>query len=150
MMKGKVVVTALVGIALLALFLPVRLAQAGIEPVLMVDHIYTALNSGDLDTAVASFAEDATAENRVRKETYNGEQEIRQMLEGRQREGRRYEIVNIQMYGNTITAKVEISDRGFVWGTETIEAELKDGRLQTFILKEIRLELNRFQLKRTG
>jgi ketosteroid isomerase-like protein len=150
MMKGKVVVTALVGIALLALFLPVRLAQAGIEPVLMVDHIYTALNSGDLDAAVASFAEDATAENRVRKETYTGEKEIRQMLEGRQREGRRYEIVNIQMYGNTITAKVEISDRGFVWGTETIEAELKDGRLQTFTLKEIRLELNRFQLKRSG
>jgi limonene-1,2-epoxide hydrolase len=150
MMNGKVVVTALVGIALLALFLPVRLAQAGIEPVLMVDHIYAALNSGDLDTAVASFAEDATAENRVRKETYNGEKEIRQMLEGRQREGRQYEIVNIQMDGNTIKAKVEISDRGFVWGTETIEAELKDGRLQTFTLKEIRLELNRFQLKRSG
>ena len=149
-MKGKVVVTTLVGIALLALFLPVRLAQAGIEPVLMVDHIYNALNSGDLDTAVASFAEDATAENRVRKETYNGEKEIRQMLEGRQREGRRYEIVNIQMVGNTITAKVEISDRGFVWGTETIEAELKDGRLQTFTLKEIRLELYGFRLKRTG
>jgi nuclear transport factor 2 (NTF2) superfamily protein len=93
MMNGKVVVTALVGIALLALFLPVRLAQAGIEPVLMVDHIYAALNSGDLDTAVASFAEDATAENLVRKETYSGENEIRQMLQGRQREGRRYEIV---------------------------------------------------------
>jgi limonene-1,2-epoxide hydrolase len=150
MMNGKVVVTALVGIALLALFLPVRLAQAGIEPVLMVDHIYNALNSGDLDTAVASFAEDATAENRVRKETYKGEKEIRQMLQGRQREGRRYEIVNIQMDGNTITAKVEISDRGFVWGTETIEAEVKDGRLQTYILKEIRLDLYGFQLKRTG
>jgi limonene-1,2-epoxide hydrolase len=141
MMKGKVVVTTLVGIALLALFLPVRLAKAGIEPVLMVDHIYNALNSGDLDTAVASFAEDATAENWVRKETYSGEKEIRQMLEGRQREGRRYEIVNVQMEGNTITAKVEISDRGFVWGTETIEAEVKDGRLQTFTLTAIRLEL---------
>ncbi len=144
-MNGKVVVTALVGIALLALFLPVRLAQAGIEPVLAVDHIYAALNSGDLDTAVASFAKDATAENLVRKETYSGENEIRQMLQGRQREGRRYDIVKIQMDGGTITAKVEISDRGFVWGTETIEAVVKDGRLQTFTLKDIRLELYRIR-----
>jgi hypothetical protein len=141
MMNGKVVVTALVGIALLALFLPVRLAQAGIEPVLMVDRIYAALNSGELDTAAAAFAEDATAENLVRKETYRGVNEIRQMLQGRQREGRRYEIVKLQMDGDTITAKVEISDRGFVWGTETIEAEVKDGKLQTYTLKEIHLEL---------
>jgi ketosteroid isomerase-like protein len=141
MMNGKVVVTVLVGIALLALFLPVRLAQAGIEPVLMVDRIYAALNSGELDTAADAFAEDATAENLVRKETYRGVNEIRQMLQGRQREGRRYEIVSIQMDGDTIMAKVEISDRGFVWGTETIEAEVKDGKLQTYTLKEIRLEL---------
>jgi hypothetical protein len=95
--------------------------------------------------AVASFARDATAENLVRKETYSGENEIRQMLQGRQREGRRYEIVKIQMDGGTITAIVEISDRGFIWGKETIEAVLKDGRLQSFTLKDIRLELDRIR-----
>ena len=141
MMKGKVVVTTLVGMAILVLLLPARLAQAGIEPVMLVNHIYAALNSGDLDTAAASFAEDATAENLVRKESYSGVNEIRQMLQGMQREGRQYEIVQVQMDGNTITARVEISDRGFVWGSETIEAEVKDGRLQTFSLKGIRLEL---------
>jgi limonene-1,2-epoxide hydrolase len=146
MMNGKVVVvTTLVGMAILALFLPVQLAQAGIEPVLAVDHIYAGLNSGDLDMAVASFARDATAENLVRKETYSGENEIRQMLQGRQREGRRYEIVKIQMDGGTITAIVEISDRGFIWGKETIEAVLKDGKLQSFTLKDIRLELDRIR-----
>jgi limonene-1,2-epoxide hydrolase len=144
MMNGKVVVT-LVGMAILALFLPAQLAQAGIEPVLAVDHIYAGLNSGDLDMAVASFARDATAENLVRKETYSGENEIRQMLQGRQREGRRYEIVKIQMDGGTITAIVEISDRGFIWGMETIEAVVKDGKLQSFTLKDIRLELDRIR-----
>jgi limonene-1,2-epoxide hydrolase len=144
-MNGKVVVTALVRMVILALFLPVRLAQAGIEPVLTVDHIYAALNSGDLDTAVASFAENATAENMVRKETYSGEHEIRQMLQGRQREGRRYDIVKIEMAESMITAKVEISDGGFVWGTETIEANVMDGKIQTFTLKDIRLELYRIR-----
>ena len=144
-MNGKVVVATLVGIAILVLVIPVQLVQAGIEPVLAVDHIYAALNSGDLDPAMALFAKDATAKNLIRKETYSGENEIRQMFEGRQREGRRYEIVKISMDRGTITAKVEISDRGFVWGTETIEAVVKDGRLQTFVLKEIRLEFDRFR-----
>jgi limonene-1,2-epoxide hydrolase len=145
MMKGKIVVTVLVVMVILAPFVPVRPAQAGIEPVLAVDHIYNALSSGDLDTAVASFAEDATVENMVRKETYNGKNEIRQMLQERQREGRRYDIVNIEMDGSTTTAKVEISDDGFVWGTETIEAVEKDGKLQTFTVKDIRLELYRIR-----
>jgi ketosteroid isomerase-like protein len=147
MMNGKGVVTALVVMAILALYVPVRPAQAGIEPVLAVDHIYAALNSGDLDTALASFAEDATAENMVRKEKYSGETEIRQMLQGRQREGRRYEIVKIQMDESKIMAKVEISDLGFVWGTETIEAVVKDGKLQTFTLKDIRL-VELFRIRR--
>jgi limonene-1,2-epoxide hydrolase len=140
-MKGRMLVPALASLAVMVLILTVRQAQAGIEPVLAVNHIFAALSSGDVDTAADSFAEDAMAENLVRKETYSGESEIRQMLQRMQREGRRYDIVGIQMSGDTITAKVEVSDRGFVWGTETIEAVVKDGRLQTFTVTDFRLEL---------
>jgi hypothetical protein len=62
-----------------------------------------------------------------------------------QRDGRRFEIVEIQMDGDTITATVEVSDGGFVWGTETIEAVVKDGRLQTFTVTAFRLELWRIR-----
>lgn len=86
----------------------VRQAQAGIEPVLAVNHIFAALNSGDVDTAVTSFAEDAQAENLVREETYRGVSEIRQMLQQMEREGRRFEIEEIQMDGDMITAQVEV------------------------------------------
>lgn len=144
-MKGRILVPMLAGIAVLALLLTVRQAQAGIDPVLAVNHIFTALNSGDVETAVASFAEDATAENLVRKETYSGVSEIRQMLQRMQRESRRFDIVKIQMDSDTITAAVEVSDGGFVWGTETIEAVVKGGRLQTFTVKAFRLELWRIR-----
>jgi ketosteroid isomerase-like protein len=140
-MKGRIFVPALAVLAVLVLSLTVGGAQAGIEPVLAVNYIFIALNAGDVDTAVASFAEDATAENLVREETYSGVSEIRQMLERMQRDGRRFEIVEVQMDGDTITATVEVSDGGFVWGTETIEAVVKDGRLQTFTVTAFRLEL---------
>jgi limonene-1,2-epoxide hydrolase len=144
-MKGRILVPVLAGMAVWVLLLAVRQAQAGIEPVLAVNHIFAALNSGDVDTAVNSFAEDATAENLVRKETYSGVSEIRKMLDQMQREGRRFEIVEIQMNGDTITAKVEVSDGGLVWGTETIEAVVKGGRLQTFTVTDFRLELWRIR-----
>jgi limonene-1,2-epoxide hydrolase len=140
-MKGRILVPALAGLAVLVLLLTVRQAQAGIEPVLAVNHIFDALNTGDVDTAVASFDEAATAENLVREETYSGVSEIRQMLQQMQQDGRRFEIVKVQMDGDTITAMVEVSDRGFVWGTETIEAVVKGGRLQTFTVTAFRLEL---------
>jgi limonene-1,2-epoxide hydrolase len=144
-MKGRIFVSALAGMAVLVLLLTVQQAQASIGPVLAVNNIFTALSSGDVDRAVASFAEDATAENLVRKETYSDVSEIRQMLQRMQREGRRFDIVEIQMYGDTIKALVEVSDGGFVWGTETIEAVVKDGRLQTFTVKDFRLELWRIR-----
>jgi hypothetical protein len=36
---------------------------------------------------------------------------------------------------------VEVSDSGFVWGTQTVEATLKDNKLHTFTVKSFRLEL---------
>jgi hypothetical protein len=61
------------------------------------------------------------------------------------REGRQYEIVGTEIDGDRITAQVEVSDRGIVWGTETILAEVKDSKLRSFTVSAFRLELWRIR-----
>lgn len=140
-MKGKIFSVAVLVMLGLVLFFGGRQALAGIDPVIALDNIYSALNSGQVETAVSLFTEDGIAENLVRQKTYHGTNEIRAMLQGMQKEGRMYDIVNVEMDGDTVIARVEISDGGVVWGTQTSEAVLKDGRLQTFTVKDIRLDL---------
>lgn len=140
-MKGKLLVTAVLVMVGLTLLLYGRPAQASHNTFLAINDIYLALNAGEVDTALASFAEDATAENRVRAETYRGVSQIRQMLQEMQRDGRQFDIVDVDMNGNTITAIVEVMDSGYVWGTETVEAVVKGDKLQSFKVVAFRLEL---------
>jgi limonene-1,2-epoxide hydrolase len=140
-MKGKLFVTAVLAMVGLTLLLNGRPAQASHNTFLAINDIYLALNAGEVDTALASFAEDATAENRVRAETYRGVSQIRQMLQEMQRDGRQFDIVDVDMNGNTITANVEVMDSGYVWGTETVEAVVKGDKLQSFKVVAFRLEL---------
>ena len=140
-MKGKIFAVILTVMVLLSLFLTRQPAQASILPVMAVDNVFTAINSGEVDTAVSSFAKDAIVENRLRRERYVGATEIRQMLQGMYKEGRQFDIVGAEMYGDMIIVQVDVSDRGIVWGTETIVAEVKDGKLQTFNVTDFRLRL---------
>lgn len=131
--------------ALFILVVPVLLtvpsAQAHVESVFTLDSLFTALNTGEMDTALAAFAADALVENRMWGETYRGTAEIGPVLEAMQREGRQYEIVRVEMVGDTITVAVDISDRGQVWGTETIMAEVSAGKLQKLSVSAIQLKL---------
>lgn len=140
-MKGKILAVAVLVMLGLALFLNGHQVQASNHAVLAFNNVFAALNSGDVDSAVALFADDAVAENLVRAETYRGVKEIRQMLQGMQREGRRLEIVAVETDGDTITALVEVSDGGHVWGTETIEAKMNGDKLQSLNVVAFRLEL---------
>jgi len=140
-MKGKLFVTAVLVMVGLTLLLNGRPAQASHNTFLAINDIYSALNAGEVDTALASFAEGATAENKVRKETYRNLSEIRRMLQEMQRDGRQFDIVDVDMNGNTITANVEVMDSGNVWGTETVEAVVKGDKLQSFKVVAFRLEL---------
>ncbi|MBE7474369.1 MAG: hypothetical protein DPW09_45400 [Anaerolineae bacterium] len=132
-------------IALFILIVPVLLnappAQANVESVFTVDKLFTALNTGEMDAALTAFATDAVVENQVRGETYHGAAEIGPILQAMQREGRQYEIVRMEMAGDTITVAVEISDRGQMWGTETITAEVREGKLQKLTVSAIQLKL---------
>lgn len=121
--------------------LNVPLAQAGTEPVLIIDNLFTALNTGEVDLALAIFATNAVAEDLVRDKIYHGAAEIRPMLQAMQREGREYEIVGVELAGNTITLEVNISDRGQVWATETIMAEVSEGKVQDFKVTALQLKL---------
>lgn len=138
-MKTRILLVVLVGLVITVLFLTGSQAQAGIQPVLVVDNVFGAISSGDVDTALAAFAEDAVFDNSVRNETYVGTEEIRQVLQAMQHEGRHFDIVWVEMVGDTITLSVEISDRGIAWGLETFQAEIKDGKVQSLETQGIRL-----------
>jgi Fe2+ transport system protein FeoA len=140
-MKARILGLVLIGIALLALFVNGVQAQDRNQPLLTVNNVFSALSSGEVDTAMTAFAENATAENRVRGESYRGLEEIRQMLQDMGNNGRQYTVVGYQQTGDTIIAQVEVSDRGLAWGTETILAEVKDGKVQAFNVAAFRLEL---------
>ena len=131
--------------ALLVLVVPVLLiaspAQANMGSVFTLDRLFTALNTGKIDLALATFATNAVVENRVQGETYQGVAEIALMLQAMQREGRQYEIVRIEMVRDIITVAVEISDHGQIWGTETITAEVSQGKLQKLNISAIQLKL---------
>lgn len=138
-MKTRILLVVLVGLAITVLFLTGGQAQAGIQPVLVVDNVFGAISSGDVDTALAAFAGDAVFDNSVRNETYVGTEEIRQVLQAMQHEGRHFDIVWVEMVGDRITLSVEISDRGIAWGLETFQAEIKDGKVQSLETQGIRL-----------
>ena len=106
-----------------------------------MENVYASLSAGDVDEALASFAEDASAENRVFGDSYRGLDEIRTMLDGMQRNGRSYEIVAAEVSGDTVTAHVEVADRGIVWGTEVVSGELDGDHLTGFSVDAFRLEL---------
>ena len=140
-MKGKILAVAVLVMLAAGLLLNSRPAQASNHAVLAIDNVFAALNSGQAERAVALFADDAIAQNLVQAETYNSPSEILQMLQGMQREGRRLNVVAVQIDGDTITAQVEVSDSGHVWGTETIEAKMNGDKLQSFTVVAFRLEL---------
>jgi len=139
-MKVRVLAVAFVVVVASVLLWNGQQAKADHQPVVVADSVLTALNAGDVDTATAAFAEDAIIENWIRNETYVGADEIRQMLQGMQREGRQFDIVDVDMAGDTVTLKVEVSDRGIVWATETILVEGNNDKLQSFKVTDFDLE----------
>lgn len=140
-MKVRLLTLVWMGMTAIALFLTGGQAQASIQPVMAVDSVFTALNSGDVEAAVNWFSEDAVAENLLSRESYVGKDEIRQMLQAMPRAGRQYDIVWVEMAGDKITLAVEISDHGFAWGLQTFTAEVRDGKLNSLNTVRFRLTL---------
>lgn len=140
-MKARILAVLLLGTVVLVLIVNTAQAQGRNEPHLAVNNVFAALSSGEVDMAVNAFAENAMAGNQVRGKTYSGLAEIRQMLQEMSNHGRQYEMIGYQQTGDTIIAQVEVSDRGLAWGTQTILAEVKEGKVQAFNITGFRLEL---------
>lgn len=139
-MKVRILAVAFVVVVASVLLWNGQQARADHQPVVAADSVLTALNTGDVDTATTTFAEDAIVENWVRNETYIGTDQIRQMLQGMQRDGRQFDIVDVDMNGDTIALKVEVSDHGIAWATETILVEGSNDKLQSFKVTDFDLE----------
>ena len=120
-------------------------AHADIQPVMALDNMYTALNAGQVETAAASFDTNAKIVDSIQGKEYVGVSGITQMLQGMQRDGRQYSIARLDMDGNTVVANVDVSDNDIVWGTETIEAQVKDGKIQNLDETAFRLQLWGYQ-----
>jgi hypothetical protein len=116
-------------------------AQASVEPMITVNSFFTALNAGDHEAAVATFAPDATA-TLARGETYRGPADIVDLVQLLEHPGRHYEIVQSHMAEDTLTLNVEVSDQGIRWGEATIVAEVQGGELHTFHEMAFRLRLS--------
>lgn len=107
----------------------------------VVDALFAALNNGDIDTAVATFDAEATVEVLPQHEKYLGGAEIRPVLQAMQHQGRHFEVVGGQITGDNITLTVEISDRGRVWGTQTIIARVNGDKLHALQVSGVQLKL---------
>ena len=140
-MKAKFFALLVMGLVALAVIFSVQQAQASNHAALVLEKVFSGVNTGELESALDGFNEDATAENLVRAETYRGLDEIRGMLDGMQRPGRQFEIVSHKLSGDTVTAQVEVSDGGHVWGTQTVQAIIQGDRVQSFAVTAFRLEL---------
>lgn len=140
-MKARILAVVLVALVGVFVLLSGRQAQAVNSAAVAVEDLFTALNAGEVDAAVAYFAEDAVAENWVRGERYSGAAEIAQMLRGMQRDGRRFDLQSVSGSGDTVMLKVEVSDRGLVWGTQTILVGVADGKIESFKVTGFRLDL---------
>lgn len=102
---------------------------------LAIDTVFGALNAGRSDAAVAAFADVAIVEDRVRGETYAGRDEIASMFASRHKDGRQHDVlvrqvINVARGLNVLLLGVDLSDRGRVWGRETMLAEVYNGQIQ--------------------
>jgi hypothetical protein len=117
--------------------------QSESRPVLAAHGLFTALNSGDADTALASFAPEATVQNRISGVTYRNPDQIAAMLESWSKDGRQYTILEEEVTYVTrgldlVTSEVEITDHGVAW-REKLLTVVQDDQIQKLYLKNVQL-----------
>ncbi len=129
---------------LLALFIANgSIAQASLDPVYAVNDLFTALNEGEVDQALDVFVEDAVAHDCTCGETFEGANEIAELLNTMAHDGRHFEIVSMTMDGDQVTATIDISDRGHTWAQERIEAVVEDGKVHTLNVISFDMQFDR-------
>lgn len=139
-MSLKLLLVVLVA-AVVWLSLAEEQTHATLEPVYTVDNLFEAVNGGDLNTASTFFATDAVARITMTHQSYENEAEIRRFLEDLHGVGRAYEIVQLNMEGDTVNITVNIADQGHVWAQQKMTAVVHEGRIHDLAVTETRLTL---------
>ena len=137
-MKRNLIMLLIVLVTVVSLHVPS--AKAGVEPIATVSAFFTALDADDHEAAVAMFTPDAVA-TLVRGETYQGAEELRDMVELLAHPGRYHNIVRAEMAGDTVSVVVAVYDHGVRWGEDTIVIEVQEGKLHTYHEQAFRLQL---------
>lgn len=123
--------TLLVALVVL-LALPMALYAQETDPEAVVTAAYEAINAGDVEGALAYYADDAVV-NIVPFSTHTGTEEIRAYFEGNAALNAKLEYENLQVEGDTVTGTVWYTDddlRALGLNLEGIEElTVQDGKI---------------------
>jgi hypothetical protein len=147
-MKTRILVVTLVVMMMSVLFVNGQEAQAQAPleamPRSVIFDLFAALNVGDMDSALASFGEDASLGDSAGGRTYLNSAQIAARLAGWQHEGRQYRILqestfNVARGLDVVFSDVEVSDEGMAWGQQSIVGLVYNGQIQRLDVAKMRL-----------
>lgn len=137
-MRAKTVVPFL-SVVVFSVLMFVSVVYAGMMPELAVNTFFDDMNATDVDEAVAMFAPEAIVINNLINRSYEGSDEIGELLQSWAHDGRRYEIVSKTVAGDSVSLTVEVSDRGMAWARIRMTAEVTDSLIQSLEVQDVRL-----------
>jgi hypothetical protein len=132
---SEVIVNKIVYLVLLfglLVFGGVSHVAADTAPLSLAISFEQALNRDDGAAMSALFADDAVLINGIGGAAVIGREAIQDVLAAQNRPERSFDIVWANMSGNKLTLMVDISDRGFAWGRQTLELIVEDGLIQSY------------------
>ena len=132
-------ITLFLSIVVLLVLVLATVAHAELSPTLAVTSLFADITAGNVDEAVALFAEDAVITNGITGESHTGIAEIEETLNTWYHPGRRFEVVAADEEGDTARLHVECSDHNVVWLSQFMTAEMGDEQIQSLRLDSIHL-----------
>jgi ketosteroid isomerase-like protein len=129
----------ILGIVVLAiLVLPGALYAQETDPVAVVTALYEAVNAGDIEAALALYAEDSVMYMPVpppdMPDTYTGKEEIRGWIENEVARNTKYVLLGTQVDGTTVIATTSVADDvlrsfGLTSLEQNDEFSIQDGKI---------------------
>ena len=126
-------------VVVLSVLMLVSVVYAGLMPEMAVNAVFDDISAADVDEAVAMFAPEAIVSNNLINRSYEGPDEIGELLQTWAHDERRYEIVSRDVTGDSVSMTVEVSDRGMAWARIRMTAEVTDGLIQNLEVQDVRL-----------
>jgi ketosteroid isomerase-like protein len=132
----RLVIAVTVLVAMLAL--PVALCAQESDPVTVVMALYEAVNAGDIEAALALYADDAVIFMPVAPpnmpDTYTGKEEVRAWIESEVAMNTEYILLESQVDGTTVVATTSVADDvlrsfGLTSLVQTDEFTIEDGKI---------------------